>query len=69
MGITVELDTKMAAGFTEVTSLVPMNHAWRSSATMRTNTDTCAHTQVSTLPPADRIGLKNQCTATDTFKL
>src|SRR4029434_8326831 len=25
MGITVELDTKMAAGFTEVTSLVPMN--------------------------------------------
>ena len=33
------------------------------------HTDTCAHTQVSTLPPADRIGLKNQCTATDTFKL
>ena len=25
MGITVELDTKMAAGFTEVTSLVLMN--------------------------------------------
>ena len=35
-----------------------------------THRHTCAHTQVmSTLPPADRIGLKNQCTATDTFKL
>ena len=36
---------------------------------MRTNThtQTRAHTQVSTLPPADRIGLKNQCTATDTY--
>src|SRR4029434_3583476 len=33
-----------------------------------TQTHVCAHTQVSTLPPADRIGLKNQCTATDTFK-
>ena len=35
-------------------------------AQTHTQTDTCAHTQVSTLPPADRIGLKNQCTATDT---
>src|SRR4029434_6122113 len=40
------------------------------SRTAHKHTDTCAHTQVmSTLPPADRIGLKNQCTATDTFKL
>src|SRR4029434_10659493 len=40
------------------------------SRTAHKHTDTCAHTQaMSTLPPADRIGLKNQCTATDTFKL
>src|SRR4029434_6657819 len=38
-------------------------------AQTHTHTVTCAHTQVSTLPPADRIGLKDQCTATDTFKL
>ena len=41
---------------------------FRRDAHKHTHTDTCAHTQVSTLPPADRIGLKNQCTATDTFK-
>jgi len=50
--------------------LCSLYRARRSSAPMRTNThaDTCAHTQVSTLPSADRIGLKNQCTAMDTFK-
>ena len=42
---------------------------FRCDAHKHTHTDTCAHTQVSTLSPADRIGLKNQCTATDTFKL
>src|SRR4029434_6286560 len=40
---------------------------FRCDAHKHTHTDTCAHTQVSTLPPADRIGLKNQCPATDTF--
>src|SRR4029434_11156689 len=44
---------------------------WSLYRARRTNTQTRArHTQVmSTLPPAERIGLKNQCTATDTFKL
>src|SRR4029434_6681313 len=42
---------------------------FRHDAHKHTHTDTCAHTQVSTLPPADRIGLKNKCTATDTFKV
>lgn len=49
--------------------LCSLYRAGRSSAPIRTNTHRHVHTHVSTLPPADRIGLKNQCTAMETFKL
>ena len=42
---------------------------FRHDAHKHTHTQTRARTQVSTLPPADRIGLKNQCTAIENFKL